>query len=436
MKKAILAIMIVFAMLAVAQQTPPQQPAAQPGAQAAAPAQTKTIKDPAEYNAYVNALNQQDPNQKAAALEGFLQQYTNSVMKVDALELLMATYEQTGNRAKVTDTANRLLQVDPNNLRALALLAFTGRTAAQSATNQAQGQQELTQAAQYAQRGLQALQTATKPEGVSQPDWDKLKTQTAVIFNGVLGLNGMNQKDYATAQKYLRAAVDANPKNINDVYPLALSYLQSQPPQDAQGIFFMARAGVLAAGSPAQAQITDFGRKRYIKYHGGEDGWDQVLAAAQANELPPADFTIKPAPTPAEQAAKLVESKPINQMSFDEFQLIFTSGNQQASQQVWSQIENKPIAFVAKVMEATPTKLTLAATAEDIEANKPDVVVTMAAPLPKKLVPAVGSMAQVEATPVNLSPNPFTITMEKGVLAVKEEPKAAPKKAPAKKKSP
>src|SRR5258706_4965390 len=77
MKKSLLtiAVLLVGAMWAPAQaQT------------AAAPApQKKEIKDPAEYNAYVNAIQTTDPNAKAASLEAFLQQYPNSVMKSDAL---------------------------------------------------------------------------------------------------------------------------------------------------------------------------------------------------------------------------------------------------------------------------------------------------------------------------------------------------------------
>ncbi len=54
------------------------------------------IKDPAEYNAYVAALQQTDPNAKISGLEAFLTQYPNSVMKNQALELLMGTYQQAG----------------------------------------------------------------------------------------------------------------------------------------------------------------------------------------------------------------------------------------------------------------------------------------------------------------------------------------------------
>ena len=44
-----------------------------------------------------------DPAAKISGLEAFLTQYPNSVMKEDALELLMGTYQQAGNQAKVIE---------------------------------------------------------------------------------------------------------------------------------------------------------------------------------------------------------------------------------------------------------------------------------------------------------------------------------------------
>src|SRR5579875_4054851 len=70
---------------------------------------TITIKDPAEYNAYTNAVGQSSPAAKAAAIEQFLQQYPNSVVKEEMLEQLMAAYQQTGDANKTLDAAKRLL---------------------------------------------------------------------------------------------------------------------------------------------------------------------------------------------------------------------------------------------------------------------------------------------------------------------------------------
>ena len=114
MKKILLAMLLVAAVTAVAQTSAPaqtalQQPSAptqaapqnttpatgtaQQSAAPAAPQQKKEIKDPAECNAYVGAVQQTDPASKVSGLEAFLTQYPNSVMKEDALELLMGAYQ-------------------------------------------------------------------------------------------------------------------------------------------------------------------------------------------------------------------------------------------------------------------------------------------------------------------------------------------------------
>src|ERR1700693_140106 len=160
MKKIVLAMLLVAAVTAVAQTAPaPAQPAPQqnPAPSPAAP-QKKEIKDPAEYNAYVGAVQQQDAAAKVSGLEAFLTQYPNSVMKEDALELLMGAYQGTNNQAKTLETAQKVLQANPCNIRALALLAYTKRAMAEAG----QGQQHLAEAGQSGEKGLACLQTAPK----------------------------------------------------------------------------------------------------------------------------------------------------------------------------------------------------------------------------------------------------------------------------------
>src|SRR6266566_8237766 len=118
MKKILLAVVLGVTVVAVAQN--PAQPAqGQPGAPAQGQSQGPVIKDPAEYNAYVAAVQQKDPSAKISGLEAFLTQYPNSVVKEDALEALMGAYQKANNAAKMADAANRLLAVNPDNVRAL-----------------------------------------------------------------------------------------------------------------------------------------------------------------------------------------------------------------------------------------------------------------------------------------------------------------------------
>jgi tetratricopeptide (TPR) repeat protein len=410
MKTSLVAIVITFAGI-----TSGQQATTQPQTQTAAPAQaqpaaSKTIKDPAEYNAYVGAAQQKDPTAQISGLEAFLAQYPNSVMKEDALELLMGAYQQAGNQAKVIDTANRLLTANPNNVRALALLAYSERAA-----------QKWADAKGHAERGLQALTTMTKPDGVSDADFQKQKTQLGSLLDSVAGFSALQLKDNATAEKDLRAAVEADPNNVENVYPLALASLTATPEDDVNGLFFIARAINLVKDPGGKAQITKFGHAKYVKYHGSEEGWNDLLAMTATTPLPPAGFTIKAyvPPTPAEQAADLVKTKAPKDMSFAEWELVLSAGAPADTDKVWSAIKGVALQMEGTVIKASSTELQIAASQDDIDAKRADIVVTMGGTIPAKLMPAEGSTLDFEGTPVSYTPSPFVMTMEKGALLTK-----------------
>jgi len=427
MKKTLLTIVLVFAGVIVnqvaaqtqAQPAAPQQPAAQqtgqPG-QAAPAQQKKEIKDPAEYNAYVGAVQQSDPAAKVSGLEAFLQQYPNSVMKEDALELLMVAYQQTGNQAKMADAAQRLLQVNPNSVRALALLAYSNRAA-----------QKWADAEKYAIQGLQALPHMQKGEGVSDADFEKQKTQLTALLNSVAGFSALQVKDYATAQKHLRAAV----------YPLALAYLTATPPDDVNGLFFIARAASLAKDPAGKDQITKFGVSRYRKYHGSEQGWNEMLAMAATTPLPPPNFTISQyvPPTPKQQAHDLITSKVAKDMSFAEWELVLSAGDAEDADKVWNAIKGVSLQMEGQVIKASPTKLQIAASQDDIEQKRADIELSMTGPIPARLMPKEGSTLDFEGTPVSYTPSPFAMVMEKGALLTKAAP-ATKKKPPVHRRKP
>jgi tetratricopeptide (TPR) repeat protein len=430
MKTSLAAIVITFAGIASGQQA-----TTQPQTQSAAPAQTqpaasqpqqkKEIKDPAEYNAYVGAIQQKDPAAQISGLEAFLAQYPNSVMKEDALESLMVAYQKTNNQAKMLDAAQRILQANPNNLRALALLSYIKRAQAEAGQD---AQNNLTQGAQFADRGLQALQTAPKPDGTSDADFTKMKSQMSAIFNGTSGMAALQAKNYPVAQQRLRAAVEADPNDLRNVYPLALADLTGTPPNQVEGLFFIARAANLAAGSAGQTQIESYGKSQYTKYHGSDQGWTDVLASAKANPMPPAGFTVQQyvPPTPAQQAADLVKSKAPKDMSFAEWELVLSAGAQADADKVWAAIKGVPLQMEGTVIKASSTELQIAASQDDIDQKRADIVVTMGGTIPAKLMPVEASTLDFEGTPVSYTPNPFVMTMEKGALLTKAPPAKKP----------
>jgi tetratricopeptide (TPR) repeat protein len=420
MKTSLVALLLMLANLASGQATPAPAPAPQPQTPAApAQAQKKEIKDPAEYNAYVGAVQQSDPAAKISGLEAFLTQYPNSVMKEDALELLMGTYQQANNQAKVIDTANRLLTANPDNARALVLLAYNERAT-----------QKWADAKQHAERGLLAVDKMVKPDGVSDADFTKQKAQLSGLLNSVAGFSALQLKDYPSAQKYLRPAVEGDPNNVENVYPLALSYLTPTPPDDVNGLFFIARAANLVADPAGKAQIIKFGHSRYVKYHGTEQGWDDLLAQTKTTPVPPAGFTITQyvPPTPQQQAADLVKTKKPEEMSFAEWELVLSVGTQDDQDKVWASLKGKNLQMAeVQVITTTPTKLELAASVDDIDQKRADIELAFPGPIPARSLPKVGDKINFEGTPVSYTPSPFVMVMEKGALLTKAAPAAARK---------
>jgi len=453
MKKILVTVVLGVAGLAAAQDSakpaqPPQgqagaaQPAAAPApAQAPAPAtQAPVIKDPAEYNAYVGAIGQKDPAAQISGLEAFLTQYPSSIMKVAALQTLMQDYQQTGNQQKTMDTATKLVAADPTNERAMALLAFFDRLKAQG--GDANAKQDLVDAKKYGQMGLDGLAKFPKPDGTSDADFQKMRDQMAGIFDAAIGISALTDKDYDNARKSLRAAVDSSPESQKDfsvVYPLALAYAGPTPPDPnltpdpINAIWFAARASVVAPNAQYQQSIEKYARGLYLKYHAGDDGWADVLAQVKANPAQPAGFTIKPAPTPAEQAHNMVVATAPDKMDFATWEFVLTNGKQEDQDTVWNAIKGKPVQMNGQVIKATATEFDIAGSSDDIEAKKADITLTFEDKVPLKLIPKEGASLDFQGEPASYTPSPFMMTMEKGKLLKAAAP-APPARKPAARK--
>ena len=191
--------------------------------------------------------------------------------------------------------------------------------------------------------------------------------------------------------------------------------------------FSSSRALPIWRRARARTQIAKFGKSRYNKYHGSEEGWSDLLALTATTTLPPADFTITKyvPPTPAEQAADLVKSKKIEEMSFAEWQMVLSEGTPEDAERCGAVLKGKPLQMVAHIIsidchQAKPaTKLILAGSADDIDAKRADIDLTMSAAIPAKQMPKEDTDFQFEGTPVSYVAKPFVMTMNDGALLVK-----------------
>ena len=389
---------------------------------------TITIKDAAEANAYNSAISQPTPQAKATSAEAFLQQYPNSIVKKQMLEVLMDAYSQTGNTDKAVATARKVLQVDPTDMRALALSAYVLRSEAGQKTNPADAQPLLDEAAKDAQAGL----TAPAPTGADAANFEKMKTAVTPLFDGAIAADDLEKKDYANAIKYfqeelkamLPAQQTAGP-GIQDTYYLGQAYTQEQPQDLVNGVWYLARAAAYAP-EPFKDEIQKAAQYWYKKYHGGTDGFDDVQAQSKTSLMPPAGFTIKPAPpppSPQELAHTAVTSTPdLKTMALTDKEFVLANGATDDASKVWDTMKGLTTKVPGKVISATPDSVQVAVSDDAQQSNKADFTINMKKPL--KTPPTIGSTSTFIATFDSYTQTPPMIIMKDGEAPATTKPHA------------
>jgi hypothetical protein len=430
MKKAVVASLLAFSVstgVTVGTHVAFAQSQVNSGSQAPSGVQMP----PAEYQDYNSAISQTDPKAKAAAIEAYLTKYPQSAVKGETLQALMITYSSF-DPTKTLDTADRLLQVDPNNLRALTFEVYFRKASADAITDPAGKQAALDAAAGFATKGL----AATKPAGMSDDDFTKMKAGSAQYFYSAIATAALNKKDTATAidnfKKDLASVpVDQTTKPgpvLQDTYFLGLAYLQSTPPDLLNCAFYVSRF-VAFAPEPYKSQLAPTAKYCYKKYHGSEDGYEAVVTAASANLEPPAGFTVTPAPKASDIAHQTVASTPdLATLALSDKEFILQNGTPEDAEKVFATIKGKSVQLPdGTVIAATDSSVQVAVSDDAVQSKTADFTFTMKEPL--KTVPTVGAKVTLTGTYGSYAQSPLMITMTDGEVV-------EPKKAPAKKTTP
>jgi hypothetical protein len=426
MKKAFLA-----SMLAVACVTTVAAPRMFAQAAAAGPQLSQE-----EYTAYNAVITATDPAAKAAAAEAFLTKYPQSTVKSTVLEQALAGYSGSNNAPKAIDAADRLLQVDPNNIRALALETALLKAQGDAAADAAAKSASYAKAADAATRGLKA----TKPAAVADADWAAIQKQVTPYFYSAIGIDALTKKDmpgaiaaYTSELKSVDvAATQAPGPLLQDTFFLGNAYYGSTPPDYLSCTFFATRTAIYAPDQ-FKPQFQPLATYCYKKYHGGEDGYDAVKASAKDNLFPPADFaaSVKPAPTTADQATKLLaddkaDDPTLAKTALADREFVMSYGTSSQADEEFTPLKDKEVKITGKVVSITDTTLLLAVS-DDAKQGSPmtaDFSVTLKeAP---KTPPATGATVDVVATFASYTQKPVMVTMTGGEIQEKAPAAKAP----------
>jgi len=418
MKKVVLAsLLAVTGAFTLASSTFAQQPAA---------GQVQMSAD--EYAAYNNAKTQTTPAAQAAAFEAYLKAYPNSAVKTEVLNQILFADSQTGDKTATLSAADRLLAVDPGNLRALTFEVYYRRLDADAITDPTAKAAALDAVAAYAQKGL----SAPKPAGMSDADFAQLKTATMPTFESAIADDDMTKKDNnVSAIAALKTEIDGVPVAqtqavgpvLQDVYTLAQAYYTQSPPDYLNCAWYATRAGAFAPAA-YKTPIQQLATYCYKKYHGDATGYDAMTASVQTNLDPPAGFfaTIKPAPKPEDIVSNLIATTPdLAALAVSDKEFVLQYGKQADADKVFDTVKGKATEFPdVTVVSATADAIQVAVSDDSVQSKTADFTFNMKEPL--KTIPAAGAKITIDGTYASYTQSPLMITMSDSELVEKKKP--------------
>jgi len=162
----------------------------------------QTLQDVHDTVVYVEQLlvdgayHTTDAAKRAALLVRFAQLFPDSPFASQALGVAAASYRQTQSTAKMLDVANGLLAKDPDNLGMLLLLA----------DYYSEKSEQLDKAEAYAKKSVALLETARKPDGVTDEQWKLQSALQKGLALSALGQVNIEKKNNAQAVDNFKAA--------------------------------------------------------------------------------------------------------------------------------------------------------------------------------------------------------------------------------------
>jgi len=391
-----------------------------------------------EYGKWQACTTATAPAQKASACEDYLKAYPNSSVKKDALQLVLYGYSQAGDETKALDAADRLLAVDPQNLRALTMEVYYRQKAADALTDPAAKAAALDKVATYAQTGL----NATKPADTSDADFAAMKAATQQTFSAAIAEDDLAKKDSAGAIAVLKPEINAHEADtqkpspvLQDVFTLAQAYYTSTPPDYLNCAWYATRVANFAP-DPYKTTATQLGSYCFTKYHGNKDGFDAMQTASKTNLNPPAGFleAIKPAPKPEDLVAQTIASTPdLATLALSDKEFILQYGKPEDADKVFNTIKGKSVEIPDAVVVAATADQLQVAVSDDAKQAQPkptaDFTFNMKAPLTK--VPAVGDKVTLDGAYASYTQSPLMITMSDANVVAPKTAKPPVHHAPA-----
>lgn len=263
----------------------------------------KNWKDRAEYDLYDAITKEKDPKARLEKLQQWEKQYPQTDWAAERRTLLLTTYFALGDAKNATETAKRILADDPKSFSALYIIV----TLTQALAGGNPTPEVLDQGEKAANALLANLDTP--PPNFTPETWKSQRPQVEELGHTTLGWIEMQRKNWQAAEAAFQKSLQVNPNSGQVDYYMGTSIASEKDIKKMPAaLFYFARAatyeGTGALNATGRQQVMTYVQKAYKSFHGSDEGFNNLIAAAKTQPVPPADFAIKNATEIAEAQAQ------------------------------------------------------------------------------------------------------------------------------------
>ncbi|HYL34825.1 MAG TPA: hypothetical protein VEV17_02805 [Bryobacteraceae bacterium] len=278
-------------------------------AQATAPSSQepqKNWKDRAEYDLYDSITKDTNPKTRLEKLQQWAKQYPQTDWSKERRTLLLTTNFAAGQSKDAVAVAKQILADDPKNFSALFIMV--------SLTQAVAGNPPAADALDQGEKAAQTLAANldTPPANFTADQWKAQRPQVEELAYTTVGWAEMQKKNWQAAEDALQKSLKVNPNSGQVDYYMGTAIASEKDVKKMPtALFYFARAatyeGQGALNPQGRQQVMDFVQRAYKGFHGNNEGFDKLIAAAKASPLPPGDFSIKSATELAQAEAQSEE---------------------------------------------------------------------------------------------------------------------------------
>ena len=201
-----------------------------------------------QYSMIQAAYKTQDGAARAALFQRYVAAFPDSPYTAAARDQIATAYQQAQNIPKMIESAQNALTADPNDVSMLILLADYW----------SDNNQQLDKAAAYAQKALDALQHAKKPDNVTDDQWQQqLSLEKGIAYSSIGEVNVVKGRNPAAVDAFKQAKPLLKANNYyygRNLYRLGFTLAKMQRLPEARVV--LAEAVTVNSPYKARAQET------------------------------------------------------------------------------------------------------------------------------------------------------------------------------------